>query len=51
MHLAASQVNSQYLHLCEAAPNQHPSGIQAGMSDAGQIITALVNAYLQAKAN
>lgn len=51
VHLAASQVNSQYLHLCEAAPNQHPSGIQAGMSDAGQIITALVNAYLQAKAN
>ena len=51
VHLAASQINSHYLHLCEAAPNQHPSGINAGINDAGQIITALVNAYLQAKAN
>lgn len=49
VHLAASQINSHYLHLCEAAPNQHPSGMQAGISDAGQIITALVNAYLQAR--
>ena len=49
VHLAASQINSHYLHLCEAAPNQHPSGRQAGISDAGQIITALVNAYLQAR--
>ncbi|HEA16556.1 MAG TPA: arginase [Pseudoalteromonas prydzensis] len=49
VHLAASQLNSHYLHLCEAAPNQHPSGMQAGISDAGQIITALVNAYLQAR--
>ncbi len=51
VYLAATQANSQYLHLCEAAPNQHPSGLNAGLNDAGQIITALVNAYLQAKEN
>jgi len=49
VHLGASKANSCYLHLCEAAPNQHPSGLKAGLNDAGQIITALVNAYLQAK--
>ncbi|NNG43605.1 formimidoylglutamase [Pseudoalteromonas sp. NEC-BIFX-2020_002] len=51
VHLAASQTNSHYLHLCEAAPNQHPSGLQAGINDAGQIICALANAYLQAREN
>lgn len=49
VHLGASRPNSCYLHLCEAAPNQHPSGLKAGLNDAAQIITALVNAYLQAK--
>jgi formiminoglutamase len=49
VHLGASKPNSSYLHLCEAAPSQHPSGLKAGLNDAGQIITALVNAYLQAK--
>jgi formiminoglutamase len=49
VHLGASKPNSCYLHLCEAAPSQHPSGLKAGLNDAGQIITALVNAYLQAK--
>ncbi|WP_411020157.1 hypothetical protein, partial [Salmonella sp. ZJJH21_0028] len=33
VYLAATQANSQYLHLCEAAPNQHPSGLHAGLND------------------
>jgi formiminoglutamase len=49
VHLAASQTTAHYLHLCEGAPSQHPVGLEAGMNDAGQIITALVNAYLQAR--
>ena len=49
VHVAASNSNVHYLHLCEGAPSQHPVGLEAGMNDAGQIITALVNAYLQAR--
>lgn len=40
---------SRYLHLAEAAPAQHPSGIAAGMSEAGQVLSALVLAFIQAK--
>ncbi|WP_372759872.1 formimidoylglutamase [Pseudoalteromonas sp.] len=49
VHLAASQASSQYLHLCEAAPQQHPSGIEVGKMHCGQVISALVNSYLQAR--
>ncbi|WP_341255312.1 formimidoylglutamase [uncultured Pseudoalteromonas sp.] len=49
VHLAASNRHSHYLHLCEAAPIQHPSGIKAGKVHCGQVISALVNSYLQAK--
>lgn len=38
---------SRYLHLAEAAPSQHPAGLKAGMNEAGQILTALVIAFLQ----
>ncbi|CAK4075205.1 unnamed protein product [Aphanomyces euteiches] len=37
----------RYLHLAEAAPIQHPAGIKAGMSEAGQILTVLVLAFVQ----
>ncbi|RHZ39993.1 hypothetical protein DYB28_009744 [Aphanomyces astaci] len=36
-----------YLHLAEAAPGQHPAGVAAGKSEAGQILTALVLAFVQ----
>ncbi|GAB0110840.1 formimidoylglutamase [Pseudoalteromonas distincta] len=49
VHLAASNRNSKYLHLCEAAPSEHPSGLNFGMIYSGQIISALTNSYLQAK--
>lgn len=45
----ASLAQSRYLHLAEAAPLQHPSGLTAGMSEAGQVLTALVMAFIQAK--
>ncbi|KDO33238.1 hypothetical protein SPRG_02048 [Saprolegnia parasitica CBS 223.65] len=38
---------ARYLHLAEAAPGQHPAGLKAGMSEAGQILTALVLAFVQ----
>ena len=50
VYLLASQAQSRYLHLAEAAPTQHPAGLAAGMNDAGQILTALVCAFLFAKA-
>jgi formiminoglutamase len=46
----ASLPQSRYLHLAEAAPSQHPAGLAAGMSEAGQVLTALVLAFIQAKA-
>ncbi len=49
VHVSASLATARYLHLCEAAPSQHPVSLAAGINDAGQIITALVNAYLQAR--
>jgi len=45
----ASLPHSRYLHLAEAAPSQHPAGLAAGMSEAGQVLTALVLAFIQAK--
>lgn len=51
VHLAASHRHSKYLHLCEAAPSQDPNGIEAGTVHVGQVISALVNTYLQAKEN
>jgi len=45
----ASLPQSRYLHLAEAAPAQHPAGLAAGMSEAGQVLTALVLAFIQAK--
>lgn len=50
VYLLASQAQSRYLHLAEAAPAQHPAGLAAGMNDAGQILTALVCAFLFGKA-
>ena len=50
VYLLASQSQSRYLHLAEAAPAQHPAGLAAGMNDAGQILTALVCAFLFGKA-
>lgn len=45
----AKQPRSQYLHLAEAAPSQHPAGLAAGMNEAGQVLAALVFAFIQAK--
>lgn len=41
----------RYLHLAEAAPSQHPAGLKAGMNEAGQVLAALVLAFIQARAN
>jgi formiminoglutamase len=40
---------SQYLHLAEAAPSQHPTGLTAGINEAGQVLAALVFAFIQGK--
>lgn len=40
---------SRYLHLAEAAPEQHPAGITAGYNEAGQVLAALVYAFIQGK--
>lgn len=40
----------RYLHLAEAAPAMHPGGLKAGMSEAGQVLAALVLAFIAARA-
>lgn len=49
VYFFASLPQSRYLHLAEAAPAQHPAGLAAGMSEAGQVLSALVLAFIQAK--
>lgn len=49
VHLAASEKHAAYLHLCEAAPGNHPLGMAQGMNEAGQVLSALVCSYLQAR--
>lgn len=49
VYRAASNENTKYLHLCEAAPIQHPNGVDIGVNHVGQVISALVNCYLQAR--
>lgn len=39
----------RYLHLAEAAPERHPSGKEAGMMAAGQLLSELTLAYLFAR--
>ena len=38
-----------YLHLCEAAPSRHPSGLEAGNMEVGQALALLVTTYLKAR--
>lgn len=40
---------TRYLHLCEAAPNEHPNGVSQGSNEAGQILAALVASYLSGR--
>ncbi|GAB2906212.1 formimidoylglutamase [Rheinheimera gaetbuli] len=40
---------SRYLHLAEAAPAQHPAGLTAGFNEAGQVLSALVYAFILGK--
>ncbi|CCQ10831.1 Formiminoglutamase [Pseudoalteromonas luteoviolacea B = ATCC 29581] len=49
VHLAASEKQAAYLHLCEAAPSNHPHGLNQGLNETGQVLSALVCAYLQAR--
>lgn len=39
-----------YLHLAEAAPVQHPAGLDAGLNHCGQVLSQLVQAFLLGKA-
>ena len=41
--------NTCYLHLCEAAPANHASGVEQGKNEAGQILAALVASYLSGR--
>ncbi|SNY57547.1 formiminoglutamase [Arsukibacterium tuosuense] len=41
---------ARYLHLAEAAPACHPAGLAAGMSQCGQVLAALVLAFIDGKA-
>ncbi|KAF7769025.1 formiminoglutamase [Pseudoalteromonas citrea] len=48
--LSAEQRNVAYLHLCEAAPANHPQGLAQGMIEAGQVLSGLVCSYLASRA-
>ncbi|HAT41731.1 MAG TPA: arginase [Rheinheimera sp.] len=45
----ASLPRVRYLHLAEAAPAMHPAGLKIGLSEAGQILSALVLAFIAAQ--
>jgi len=47
--LGATHGASRYLHLCEAAPDNHPNGIEQGLIEAGQVLSGLVCSYLLGK--
>lgn len=49
VHLAAKEKQAAYLHLCEAAPRNHPNGLVQGQAEAGQVLSGLVCSYLQAR--
>ncbi|WP_213996258.1 formimidoylglutamase [Arsukibacterium sp.] len=40
---------ARYLHLAEAAPACHPAGLAAGMNQCGQVLAALVLAFIDGK--
>lgn len=40
---------ARYLHLAEAAPACHPAGLTAGISQCGQVLAALVLAFIDGK--
>ena len=49
IYQASSSSKSKYLHLCEAAPRHHPSGLEAGNEAVGQILASLTSTFIQAK--
>ena len=49
VHTIAQLPQSCYLHLAEGAPRHHPSGFDAGVSDVGQGLAALVSSFIQSK--
>lgn len=49
VHTIAQLPQSCYLHLAEGAPCQHPSEFDAGVSDVGQGLAALVSSFIQSK--
>ncbi|KID58939.1 arginase [Pseudoalteromonas luteoviolacea] len=51
VYQSAKQANTRYLHLCEAAPRNHPQGEQQGIIEAGQVLSGLVCSYLKARQN
>ncbi|ESP94078.1 MULTISPECIES: formimidoylglutamase [Pseudoalteromonas] len=51
VYLSAKQANTHYLHLCEAAPKNHPQGAAQGHIEAGQVLSGLVCSYLKARQN
>ena len=51
VHTIAQLPQSCYLHLAEGAPCQHSSGNDAGVSDVGQGLAALVSSFIQSKQN
>ena len=49
IHQLASSPEARYLHLAEAAPMNHPNGLEQGLNEAGQILATLVATYLSAR--
>lgn len=40
---------ARYLHLCEAAPQEHAAGVTQGLNEAGQVLSALVTAFISGR--
>jgi formiminoglutamase len=49
VYKCALSPNASYLHLCEAAPKEHAAGVTQGLNEAGQVLSALVTAYISGR--
>lgn len=45
----AARTKAKYLHLCEAAPLQHPISTQVGKTAAGQVLALLASIFIQTR--
>lgn len=49
VYQCALRSTAAYLHICEAAPSQHPAGLTVGNMQVGQVLALLTTTYIQTR--